>query len=349
MRRAWAVVLAVAAAVARAVRSLRTSRRAPRSRIVLAIHGGAGSVSKETLKARGREYRQALARALRAGYAILQAGGSSSDAVERAVVSLENCDLFNAGRGAVLAADGGVYLEATFASGNDAEFGAVINARRIRNPIKAARAIKERCSPHSCLSGAGADAFARSCGLQLVEQEYFITERRSAQLRRSREQKVVTLDHSASAGSEQGTVGAVARDAHGRLAAATSTGGMTNKMQGRVGDSGIYGAGTIADDRTAAVSCTGRGESFMRHIVAAQLHYRMLHLGETAAAAASHVVNRELPNRTGGLIAIGRTGGAVLVTNTIMMFRGCIGEDGRPRVAIMADEPLSLVKSFNVN
>jgi isoaspartyl peptidase/L-asparaginase-like protein (Ntn-hydrolase superfamily) len=283
-------------------------------RPVLAIHGGAG-FSRKTAP---RPYRAGLLRALEAGWEILAAGGSSLDAVTASVVVLEDDPLFNAGRGAVYNADGRHELDASVMDGASLRAGAVAAVARIRNPVLAARAVMEH-SPHVLLAGAGAERFARRQGLSFEKPAYF-------QTRSSLEALKKNLKH------HHGTVGAVALDAYGNLAAATSTGGFTGKLPGRVGDSPIIGAGTYADNASCAVSGTGHGELFMRtalaHDVAARMRYRGESLRRATAGALAAIARL---GGDGGLVAVDRRGNIAMPFNSEAMLRGCIGRDGRAR------------------
>jgi len=286
----------------------------------IAIHGGAGAVPRHTLTAeRERNYREALAAALDLGYTTLEKGGSSLDAVTVAVRSLEDNPLFNAGRGAALTRDGAAELDAAIMEGRQQRAGAVAAVRHVRNPIELARRVMEK-SRHVLLVGAGAEEFAMEEGIALVPNGYFRTEERRAQLESERSGRPV----SDLVPSSQGTVGAVAIDESGDLAAATSTGGMTNKRQGRVGDSPIIGAGTYAKNGVCAVSATGHGEFFIRtvaaHHICAAVEHRGLALRE-AVRELLHGRLRELGG-SGGIIAIDRAGRIVTEFSTEGMFRG---------------------------
>lgn len=311
---------------------------------VLAIHGGAGTINRASLTPeKERAYREALAASLAAGQVVLAGGGTALDAVVAAVVSLEDCPLFNAGRGAVFTSDGRNELDASIMDGATRAAGAIAGVTRVRNPIRAARAVMER-SRHVMLIGAGAEAFAEGQGLDMVEPGYFHTSERWAQLEAARASGRVELDHDAAsrqadADTKFGTVGAVARDRHGNLAAATSTGGVTNKQWGRVGDSPIIGAGTFADNATVAVSATGLGEAFMRacaaHEVAALVGYKGLSLDAAVTEVATVTVPRH--GGTGGLIAVDASGNVSMRFSTSGMYRGVVRGSGAPEVAIHRD------------
>jgi len=291
---------------------------------VIALHGGAGTVRRGALStAQARRYRVALERALRAGYACLSAGGSSVDAVVAAVVILEDSPLFNAGRGAVFNAKTEHELDAAVMDGATLRAGAVTCVRHIRNPVFAARAVMER-SPHVLLAAAGAERFARREGLAMVPAEYFSTRRRLLALKKAQR-----------TGAEMhGTVGAVALDCDGNLAAATSTGGYTGKLPGRVGDTPLIGAGTYADG-TCAVSCTGLGELFIRAALAYDVSARVRYRGDSLARAAAGAL-RILPalGGEGGLVAVDRRGNVAMPFNSDGMYRAAVRRDGRRTLAI---------------
>jgi beta-aspartyl-peptidase (threonine type) len=287
--------------------------------------------------AQEQAYHAALRDIVLAGQQLLAGGGSALDAVSLAVDMLEDCPLFNAGHGAVFTHEATHELDAAVMDGATLRAGAVACISRVRRPLRAARAVMER-SEHVLLVGAGAEAFAQSCGLELVATDYFSTELRREQLQRALAADTTLLDHDAPALSfvgahsgaapineerKLGTVGAVALDLHGNLAAATSTGGMTNKRVGRVGDSPLIGAGTYADNRTAAVSCTGTGEMFMRSVAAYDLCARMAYAGQSLDAAAQAVVMQVLPamGGRGGLIAVDAKGNLSMPFNTEGMYR----------------------------
>jgi beta-aspartyl-peptidase (threonine type) len=299
----------------------------------LAIHGGAGTLPRAEMSAEKElDYRAGLTAALDAGFAELQAGGSSVDAVMRSVMVLEDNPLFNAGRGSVFTLDGQNELDAAIMNGSTLEAGAVCGVTHVRNPIELARTVMEH-SEYVMLSGAGAEEFALSRGLALVPRSYFHTRERWQQLERIRSGdaglSALTISH-------VGTVGAVALDGNGRLAAATSTGGMTGKRYNRIGDSPIIGAGTYADDRSCAVSATGHGEVFIRAVVAHDICSRMRFGGRTLRQAVREVVLEELPALLGegGTIAIDRHGEIEMEFNSEGMFRGSrrAGEEARTAI-----------------
>jgi beta-aspartyl-peptidase (threonine type) len=299
----------------------------------LAIHGGAGTLPRAEMGGEiERKYRSGLAEALDAGYAVLQRGGTSLDAVTRSVTVLEDNPLFNAGLGAVFTYDGGNELDAAIMDGRSLKAGAVCGVTHIRNPIELARTVMEH-SEYVMLSGAGAEEFALSRGFTLVPRSYFYTPERWRQLERIRGGdaglSALTISH-------VGTVGAVALDGDGRLAAATSTGGMTGKRYNRIGDSPIIGAGTYADDRSCAVSATGHGEVFIRAAVAHDICSRMRFGGRTLSTAVREVVLEELPalRGEGGVIAIDRHGEIAMEFNSEGMFRASKKSGEEAQIAI---------------
>ena len=304
------------------------------SMIAIAIHGGAGVISRATMTEENeRAYRADLGRALDAGYAVLDAGGSSLDATVAAVRILEDSPYFNAGHGAVFSNAGINELDAAIMDGATLKAGAVAGVRHIRNPIELARMVMDRTA-HVLLTGEGAEEFALEQGVALVPASYFYTERRWQQLEEARRGgKVAAADIDI---GYFGTVGAVARDHKGNLAAATSTGGMTNKRWGRIGDSPIIGAGTYADNASCAVSATGSGEYFIRTVVAHEICVRVRIGGQSAADAARDVVHKTLKEigGDGGVIVVDRAGELSLEFNTEGMFRGARDSRGRREVAI---------------
>ncbi|MBX5459519.1 MAG: isoaspartyl peptidase/L-asparaginase [Steroidobacteraceae bacterium] len=319
----------------------------------IAVHGGAGALPAELVSSEKRaRYVQGLSLAVDAGYAILEAGGSSLDAVAAAVRVLEDDPLFNAGCGAALTREGWAELDAAIMDGKEQRAGAVASVRHVRNPVDLARRVMEK-SRHVLLVGAGAEEFALEEGLPLVANTYFRTEERRFQLaaaQKGREVSELMPDARGSRGVEgasssgpapigsQGTVGAVALDGRGNLAAATSTGGLTNKRQGRVGDSPIIGAGTYAKNGVCAVSATGHGESFIRavaaHHIACAVEYRHL----TLEAAVRELIHSRIPalGGSGGVIAVGPSGEVVMDFNTQGMFRAARSSSGWRQVAISA-------------
>lgn len=298
----------------------------------IAIHGGAGTLPRaEMTPDQEAAYRAGLAAALDAGYAVLEDGGTSLDAVTVAVRILEDDPLFNAGRGAVLTHEGTVELDASIMDGRTLAAGAIAGVAHIRNPVELARAVMEH-SPHVMLIGTGAEEFAHTRNIAFVANDYFKTETRKAQLRRV----LVGDTRPANELSALGTVGAVARDPAGNLAAATSTGGMTGKRYGRVGDSPIIGAGTYADNGSCAVSATGHGEYFIRTAVAHDICARVAYGGATLQQAADAVVMDRLARMggEGGIIAVDASGQVVMSFNSEGMFRGARSSEGMREVAI---------------
>jgi beta-aspartyl-peptidase (threonine type) len=306
---------------------------------VIAIHGGAGTIAAVAADAASAQpYREALHAIVAAAQAALLRGAPALDAVCLAVEMLEDCPLFNAGHGAVFTHDETHELDAAVMNGADLRAGAIAGVSHIRRPVRAARAVMED-GAHVLLAGAGAEAFAREHGLEMVDPSYFSTEARRQQLHHARAGDRVSLDHDGAPlaeGSKFGTVGAVALDVHGHLAAATSTGGMTNKRVGRIGDSPLIGAGTYADDATAAVSCTGSGEMFMRVVAAYDVCARMCYAGQTLQQATDAVVLDVLPkiDGRGGLIAVDRLGNICLPFNTEGMYRAFARGAEAPHTAI---------------
>jgi beta-aspartyl-peptidase (threonine type) len=298
----------------------------------IAIHGGAGTLSrKEMTPAQEKEYLSGLGESLDAGYAVLAKGGSSLDATIAAVRVLEDNPLFNAGRGAVLDANGIAQLDASVMDGRTLGAGAVTGLQHVRNPIDLARLVMEK-SPHVMLVGDGAEEFAKLQGVEMVPNEYFRTPARQRQLERSLRGHV-TRENELEA---FGTVGAVALDLSGNLAAATSTGGMTGKRWGRVGDSPIIGAGTYANNASCAVSATGHGEYFIRTVVAHDICAQVEYLKVPLAQAVDNVLNGKMKKLggNGGVIAIDPKGEIVLEFNSEGMFRGARTSQGRREVAI---------------
>ena len=308
--------------------------------IAIAIHAGAGTIRKGDLTEEGElELRKALKKAVLAGHRVLKAGGSSLDAVTVAVTSLEDSPHFNAGKGAVFNAAGKNELDASIMEGEGLRAGAVTGVRNIRNPILLARKVMTESS-HVMLMGAGAEQFARENGIQFENDQYFFTEYRWQQLKKARS----AVDGGSTYLSETpdhwfSTVGAVALDSAGNLAAATSTGGMTNKRWGRIGDSPIIGAGTYADNRSCAVSATGHGEYFIRATVARDICARVQFTGVSLAQAADDVIKQQLVamGGSGGIIGIDTGGNISLTFNTAGMYRASVDIAGKVTVAIYQD------------
>ncbi|MEW5559947.1 beta-aspartyl-peptidase [Enterobacter asburiae] len=296
------------------------------SNAVIAIHGGAGAISRASLSPeREKEYVEALAFIVETGQHMLEQGASALDVVTEAVRLLEECPLFNAGIGAVFTADETHELDACVMDGYSLHAGAVAGVKHLRNPVLAARLVLEQ-SPHVLLMGEGAERFAADRGMARVNNDLFSTPERLAQLRQAQAAGETQLDHSAAPLDEQtkmGTVGAVARDLAGNLAAATSTGGMTNKLPGRVGDSPLPGAGCYANNASVAVSCTGTGEVFMRTLAAYDISALMEYSDLSLHDACERVVMEKLPalGGSGGLIAVDREGNVALPFNSEGMYR----------------------------
>jgi len=297
----------------------------------IAIHGGAGTLSRKNMSpARENDYVAGLGAALDAGHAVLAGGASSLDATIAAVRVLEDNPLFNAGRGAVLNADGTAELDASVMDGRTLGAGAVTGLQHVRNPIELARLVMDK-SPHVMLVGAGAEEFARLQGVEMVSNEYFRTPARQHQLERSLRGHVARENEL----EAFGTVGAVALDSAGNVAAATSTGGMTGKRWGRVGDSPVIGAGTYANNAGCAVSATGHGEYFIRAVVAHDISAQVEYLEIPLAQAVDNVLGKmKALGGNGGVIAIDRKGGVVLEFNSEGMFRGVRTSEGLREIAI---------------
>lgn len=314
----------------------------------LVIHGGAGTIPRSLFTPESyKTARDGLRDALRAGWAVLGRGGLALDAVEAVVVVLEDHPSFNAGHGAVLNAAGDHELDAAIMDGRDRRAGAIASARAVRNPIRAARRVME-ASDCVLLSAGGADAFAREQGLEMVDQGYFTTELRQRHWQRAQEEKAGLLQRERSEAERHGTVGAVARDDAGNLAAATSTGGYTNKRFGRVGDTPVIGAGTYACNGIVAVSCTGLGEFFIRRVTSHDIAARMRYRGDALEVAAQAAIDELTADGCGGgLIAVDGAGGMVMPHNTEGMYRGSISPDGMLSVGIYTDD-FSVVEQLDV-
>lgn len=307
---------------------------------VLVIHGGAGYIEKSSFsQEKENEYKKKLEEALKVGYAVLDSGGSSVEAVSETIQILENSPLFNAGKGAVYTHQETVEHDASIMNGKDKNAGAVAGVSHIRNPITAARKVME-VSEHVMLSGKGAEAFAKINGIEMVDTSYFFNKKRLDYLKKLKEKEKLKEDQNDRGQVENniewqpdekfGTVGAVAVDKNKNLAAGTSTGGMTNKKYGRIGDSPIIGAGTYADNATCAVSSTGHGEYFIRSVVAYDIAALMKYKNWSLSKAAHHVVMEKLVEfkGSGGIIAIDAEGNIAMPFNTTGMFRGMVDEDG---------------------
>ena len=327
------------------------------SRIALAIHGGAGTILRSAMTPElEAAYRAGLEAALSTGYEILEKGGSALNCVEETVCSLEDFHLFNAGRGSVFTHEGKNEMDASIMDGQALRAGAVASIKNVKNPIKLARLVMER-TEHVFLAGAGANQFALEMGVEMADDAYFYTEHRYEQLLKARAAGVIELDHTSdeveliedsngNVGTSDpeasvrelkpvGTVGAVACDEYGNVAAATSTGGMTNKRFGRVGDTPIIGAGTYAENATCAVSCTGHGEFFMLGVtaydVAARKKYKNIVLADAARETIEHLGSI---GGEGGLIAVDATGNITMPFNSEGMYRGCVDSGGELTIEI---------------
>jgi isoaspartyl peptidase/L-asparaginase-like protein (Ntn-hydrolase superfamily) len=326
----WLILVAANLALYRSIVSVRGILMPA----ILAIHGGAGTMRRETMTPDAEAaFHAGLRRALLSGHLVLKGGGSALDAVTQAVVALEDDPLFNAGHGAVYTSAGKHELDAAVMNGAAREAGAVAGVLGPRNPILAARAVL--ASEHVMLHGRGAEDFCRDAGVAFAPAAHFHTNRRwealLAEVQRRRETAADTRDDAA----KHGTVGAVACDADGHVAAATSTGGMTGKAPGRIGDCPVFGAGTWADDSSCAVSATGHGEWFIRYGAAHEISCRMRYLGESVEQAAEIVVSGlGAIGGSGGLIAVDALGNVTLPFNSAGMYRGVIGADGVARTAI---------------
>lgn len=295
----------------------------------LVIHGGAGTILKKNMSPeREKQYIDKLTEVLKVGEEVLKNGGTSLDAVTKAIIMMENSPLFNAGKGAVFTAEGKNEMDASIMDGSNLQAGAVAGITNVKNPILAARAVMENTG-HVMLAGDGALEFAKAEGLEIMDSTYFFTERRWNSYLKAKEKASKNTDE------KFGTVGAVALDKHGNLAAATSTGGMTLKMKGRIGDTPIIGAGNYADNNTCAVSGTGHGEYFMRNLVAyevaALMKYKNLSLEVAAEVVVKFIMDQ---GGTGGLIAVSKHGDITLPFNTSGMYRGFITSGGKPEVLI---------------
>lgn len=302
------------------------------NKTALAIHGGAGTIHRSQMTPElEREYRAGLETALKAGWGILESGGAALDSVEAAVVSLEDFPLFNAGRGSVFTHEGKQEMDAAIMDGASLRAGAVAFVRNIRNPIKLARLVMDN-TEHVLLAGEGANQFAEQAEIHAEPDEYFFTEHRWLQLQEALAAGRVQLDHAVA--KPVGTVGAVACDNRGNVAAATSTGGMTNKKFGRVGDTPLIGSGTYADD-TCAVSCTGHGEYFMLGVTAFDVSARMKYKNLSLEDAARETIDRLTTIKgEGGLIAVDKKGNVTLPFNSEGMYRGAVSGDGVFSLAI---------------
>lgn len=311
-------------------------------KFTLVIHGGAGTIEKNDLTPEVEAaYKAGLQQSLNEGYAVLEKGGSAVDAVMAAVVALEDNPLFNAGRGSVFTKKGQHEMDAAIMNGQNLAAGAVAGVRHVRNPIVLAQHVMMH-SDHVLLAGEGAQEFAIKQSLRLEPDEYFFSQYRYDQWKEVRDTDGYQLDHTASSSDQKstankvGTVGAVACDQYGNIAAATSTGGMTNKQYGRIGDSPLVGAGTYANNKTCAISCTGHGEIFMQAVTAYDISALMDYKGLALEAACREVVMHKLVNMQGegGVIGVDFSGNAALVFNSSGMYRGIRSSDGSFEIAI---------------
>lgn len=333
-----ALVVATLVAYAQAAPPTPTAAARP---IALVIHGGSGDVLRANISPEeDAAYRETLTQALKSGYAVLEKDGSSLDAVVATIKVLEDSPLFNAGKGAVLTRSGRIQLDAAIMDGATKKAGAVASVEHVKNPVALARLVMER-SPAVLLVGPGAEEFAVEQGVTLVPQSYFKTPKRYEALQKKlRQEQVPWVPADPSKG--HGTVGCVALDRQGHLAAGTSTGGLTGKLDGRVGDTPIVGAGTYCDDATCGVSCTGTGEFFMRYLVAYDLSQQMSLKGLSLQEAATYEVQKRLLEAggpdSGGLIALDRQGHIATPFNTKGMFRGWVDASGKLAVALYGDE-----------
>lgn len=302
----------------------------------IAIHGGAGTISKNELSPEQEAaYHLALSEALAAGYSLLEKGASALDAVTAAVISLEDCILFNAGRGAVFTKTGTHEMDASIMDGTSLQAGAITCVKQVKNPVVLARAVMEK-SEHVMLSGEGALQFAKEQQLKLEEEAYFFSQFRYEQWQLVKDEQVTALDHNIKTEKKFGTVGAVACDANGTVAAATSTGGMTNKNYSRIGDTPIIGAGTYANNLTCAISCTGHGELFIKAVAAYDVSCLMEYKGYTLQQAMETVTLDKLVkiNGEGGMIGADAKGNLALVFNSEGMYRGWQKSNGEKVTAI---------------
>lgn len=306
------------------------------SKFSIAIHGGAGTILRKNMSPEKELlYRKSLEEALGTGFKILSEKGSAIDAVKAAVMLLEDNSLFNAGRGSVFTHEGTHEMDAAIMDGKLLKAGAVAGVRTIRNPIELAHAVMEK-SEHVFLSGEGAENFAELEGIKTEPEEYFFSQMRYDQLQKIKDSGESALDHDVDTDKKFGTVGAVALDLNGNLAAATSTGGMTNKKYGRIGDSPLIGSGTYANNKTCAISATGHGEAFIRAVAAYDVSCLMEYKGYTLEEAMEIVVNKKLPvlNGDGGMIGIDAYGNAALIFNSKGMYRGWKSSSGSSYIAI---------------
>jgi len=308
------------------------SQAQTKSNYTIVIHGGAGTILKKNMSPeKEATYRAKLKEALHVGDSILKNGGICLEAVEQVIHVMEDSPLFNAGKGAVFTHDGHNELDASIMNGSDLNAGAIAGVRDIRNPISAARKIMEK-SAHVMLSGKGASLFAKEQGLDIVDPSYFYTKKRWESLKKLQDKKRKPTQN-----DKHGTVGCVVLDSYGNLAAGTSTGGMTNKQYGRIGDSPLIGAGTYANNQTCAVSCTGHGEYYIRLAFARDISAQMEYLNTTVEAACESEIKKLTDLKgTGGVIAVDKNGNIAMEFNTVGMYRGYIKSSGKTYIGIYA-------------
>lgn len=320
------------------------AQRTTDKNFMIVIHGGAGTILKKNMTPElEKAYNDKMTEALKAGYDTLEKGGTSLSAVEAAIRVMEDSPLFNAGKGSVFTNDGKNEMDASIMEGKTLMAGSVAGVRTIKNPITAAKAVMEK-SPHVMMVGKGAEQFAKEKGVEIVDTSYFYDEKRWKQLQKAKQQEKQKLDHSDTTGYNEafktdykfGTVGAVALDIYGNIAAGTSTGGMTNKRFGRVGDAPVIGAGTYASNSSCAVSCTGHGEYFIRAAVAHDISALMEYKGYTVEQAAKEVVMKKLVKMggEGGVIVLDAKGNFAMVFNSEGMYRGYMKKNEKPVVLI---------------
>jgi L-asparaginase / beta-aspartyl-peptidase len=323
------------------------------NKTALVIHGGAGTITRENMTPElEKQYRDKMEEALKAGHTVLKNGGSSTDAVIATIQVMEKSPLFNAGKGAVFTHEGRNEMDASIMEGKNRNAGAVAGITNIKSPILAARMVMEN-SPHVMLSGQGAETFAREQGLETADPSYFYTERRYQQLQRIKDSNEQELDHDGANKDKRqgslnekfpyrkfGTVGCIALDKDGNITAGTSTGGMTNKQYGRIGDSPVIGSGTYANNATCGVSATGHGEYFIRSVVGYDIAALMEYKGMSVQEAANEVVNNKLVKMqgSGGVVAMDAEGNVAMPFNTPGMYRGYINPDGDLFIGIYKDE-----------
>lgn len=320
------------------INSVKIANFGAMSKFTIAIHGGAGTISKKSMTPeKEAAYLKALKNAIDAGYKVLEKNGEALEAVRVAVIELENNSLFNAGKGSVFTNTGAHEMDASIMEGRNLSAGAVAAVKNIRNPIELAYTVMKK-SEHVFLMGSGAEEFAKQNGIAFEPDEYFYSEFRFLQLQKAKKANETALDHDINLSDDKkfGTVGAVACDANGNLAAATSTGGMTNKQWGRIGDSPIIGAGTYANNKTCAISCTGYGEPFIKAVAPYDVSCLMEYKGLSLEDAMDIVVNGKLMkiDGDGGMIGVDAKGDVAMIFNSVGMYRGFCSSDKRREIAI---------------